>query len=176
MHALTQHVRGHAHVKGLKITRRIPFKIAICHIYLVAICQMSSGPHGPIFTSYIVFCVFLGFTQWVTLPLQQYQLTNHPSTGSLRTCIRPSKYSRIKQSDFLLMANTKLAIIKTKFELYLIGLAQGHMIFMSSISVEESPRQMFNMYSKHLKLISSQQSLFQRWYQLGGQYSSSFKS
>ena len=75
------------------------------------------------------------------------------------------------------MANTNLVRIKTRLGLYLIGLAQSHMVFMMSlISVEESPRQMFNMYLKHLKFTSSQQSLFQSWYQLGGQYFSSFKS
>ena len=46
---------------------------------------------------------------------------------------------------------------------YLIGLTQSYMVFMMSlISVEESPRQMFNMYLKHLNPTSSQYSLCSR--------------
>ena len=72
---------------------------------------------------------------------------------------RFSKSSRIKQSTFLLMVNTNLVRIKTRLGLYLIGLAKSHVVFMmSSIWLEESPRHMFNMYSKHLKLTSSQHS------------------
>ena len=75
------------------------------------------------------------------------------------------------------MPNTNLVRTKTRLELHSIGLAQSHMVFMMSLNlVQENPRQMFNMYSMYLKLTSSQQSLFQSWYQLGGQYSSSFKS
>ena len=76
------------------------------------------------------------------------------------------------------MANTNLVKTKTRLELYLIGLAQSHMVFMMSLNlVQENPRQMSNMYSMHFKAyFKPTQSLFQSWYQLGGQYSSSFKS
>ena len=89
---------------------------------------------------------------------------NKPSFNwSLTTCMRLSKSSRIKQSIFLLMANTNLVKTKTRLEFYLIGLAQSHMVFMMSLnSVQENPRQMFNMYSKHSRLTSSQHSLSSR--------------
>ena len=61
------------------------------------------------------------------------------------------------------MANTNLVKTKTRLELYLIGLAQSHMVFMTSLNlVQENPRQIFNMYSKHLRLTSSQHSLSSR--------------
>ena len=63
----------------------------------------------------------------------------------------------------LIMANTNLVKTKTRLELYSIGLAQSHMVFMMSLNlVQENPRQMFNMYSMHLKLTSSQHSLSSR--------------
>ena len=37
--------------------------------------------HLHVVDFYLLHCVFLGFTQWVTLPLQQYQLTSHALTG-----------------------------------------------------------------------------------------------
>ena len=112
---------------------------------------------------YICVCVFLRIILWVIQPLQPYLLTSHLSTGSPKTYMRLSKSSRIKQSNFLLMANTNLVRIKTRLGLCSIGLAQSHMVFMtSSISVEESPRQMSNMYLKHLKFTSSQHSLCSR--------------
>ena len=114
---------------------------------------------------YLIHCVLClpGFPQWVTLLHHQYQLTCRPSTGSLSTCMRLSKSSRIKQSILSLMANTNLVKTKTSLELYLIDLAQGHMVFMMSLnSVQENPRQMSNMYSMHSRLTSSQHSLFFR--------------
>ena len=99
----------------------------------------------------------------MTLHLHQYRLTSRPSTGSLATCMRLSKSSRIKPSTFLSMTNTNLVKTKTRLELYSIGFAQSHMVFTMSLNlVQENPRQMFNMYSMHLKLTSSQHSLSSR--------------
>ena len=85
----------------------------------------------------ILHCVWvlLGFTQWVTLHLHRYQSTSQPSTGSLTTCMRLSKSSRIKQSICLLMANTNLVKTRTRLELYSIDLAQSHMVFMMSLNL-----------------------------------------
>ena len=118
--------------------------------------------HAYVVNFYILFVFTWIYTMGDPAPLS-ILITSHPSTGSIATCIRLSKSSRIKLSTFLSMANTNLVKIKTRLEHYSIGLAQSHMVFTMSLnSVQENPRQMFNMYSMDLKLTSSQHSLSSR--------------
>ena len=67
--------------------------------------------------------------------------------------------------------------MRTRLELYLIGLVQSYGVYDElDFSGRKSKKNVQHVLETFEAYFKRTQSLFQSWYQLGGQYSSSFKS